>query len=65
MAAKHGTRRRYVEGCRCEDCTEANRLYFRSAGPPVIHDPPPRLSRYPQRGRRIPWSPAFRLRSLD
>jgi hypothetical protein len=29
VAAKHGTRRRYVEGCRCEDCTEANRLYFR------------------------------------
>jgi hypothetical protein len=29
MAAKHGTRRRYVEGCRCEDCTEANRIYKR------------------------------------
>jgi len=29
MAAKHGTRRRYIEGCRCEGCTEANRLYFR------------------------------------
>jgi hypothetical protein len=29
MTAKHGTRRRYVEGCRCEDCTAANRLYFR------------------------------------
>jgi hypothetical protein len=28
VAAKHGTRRRYVEGCRCKDCTEANRLYF-------------------------------------
>src|ERR1700759_402172 len=29
MAAKHGIRRRYVEGCRREDCTEANRFYKR------------------------------------
>ena len=25
----HGTRTRYVGGCRCEPCTEANRLYIR------------------------------------
>jgi hypothetical protein len=29
MTATHGTRRRYNEGCRCEDCTEANTLYLR------------------------------------
>lgn len=29
MAAKHGTRRRYVEGCRCDDCSEAQRIYQR------------------------------------
>jgi hypothetical protein len=44
MTAKHGTRRRYVEGCRCADCTEANRLYFRQrrAGesPAVVVSPP-------------------------
>jgi hypothetical protein len=27
--ARHGTRRCYVDGCRCDDCTESNRLYFR------------------------------------
>jgi hypothetical protein len=27
MAAKHGTRRRYNEGCRCDDCTVANTAY--------------------------------------
>jgi hypothetical protein len=27
MAATHGTRRRYNEGCRCEDCTAANAGY--------------------------------------
>lgn len=27
MAAKHGTRRAYVAGCRCDDCKEANRVY--------------------------------------
>jgi hypothetical protein len=27
MAAKHGTRRRYNEGCRCDDCTAANAAY--------------------------------------
>ena len=26
----HGTRGRYVSGCRCEPCTEANRLYGRA-----------------------------------
>ena len=25
----HGTRTRYVSGCRCEPCTEANRVYIR------------------------------------
>jgi hypothetical protein len=29
MAAKHGTRRRYVEGCRCDECAEAQREYQR------------------------------------
>ncbi|CAB4195064.1 hypothetical protein UFOVP1279_22 [uncultured Caudovirales phage] len=29
--AKHGTRSKYVAGCRCEDCTDANRVYQRSA----------------------------------
>lgn len=29
MAAKHGTRRRYVEGCRCAPCTEANSEWAR------------------------------------
>jgi hypothetical protein len=45
IAARHGTRRRYVDGCRCEDCTEANRLYFRhrraaagDASPPAAVD---------------------------
>ena len=46
MAAKHGTRRRYVEGCRCEDCTQANRVYFRRRRaakglPPTAVDPLP------------------------
>ena len=27
--AAHGTRRCYINGCRCDDCTESNRLYFR------------------------------------
>jgi hypothetical protein len=27
--ARHGTRRCYVNGCRCDDCTESNRAYFR------------------------------------
>jgi hypothetical protein len=30
MAAKHGTRRRYIAGCRCEDCAEAERVYRRA-----------------------------------
>jgi len=29
MAATHGTQRRYVEGCRCEDCKEAHRVSAR------------------------------------
>ena len=27
MAARHGTRRGYTEGCRCDDCKDAQRLY--------------------------------------
>jgi hypothetical protein len=27
MAARHGTRRSYTEGCRCDDCKGAQRLY--------------------------------------
>jgi hypothetical protein len=30
MTARHGTRRRYNEGCRCEDCTAANAAYQQS-----------------------------------
>ena len=29
MAARHGTRRGYNDGCRCEDCKDAQRLYQR------------------------------------
>ena len=32
MAARHGTRRRYNEGCRCEDCTAANAAYQQRYG---------------------------------
>lgn len=27
MASRHGTRSRFVQGCRCDPCTEANRTY--------------------------------------
>jgi hypothetical protein len=27
MAPRHGTRRRYNEGCRCKDCTADNTAY--------------------------------------
>ena len=27
MAARHGTRRGYNDGCRCDDCKDAQRLY--------------------------------------
>ena len=27
MAAKHGTASRYVQGCRCDACTDAERVY--------------------------------------
>jgi hypothetical protein len=57
MAAKHGTRRRYVEGCRCEDCTQANRVYFRRRRAakvlsPAAVDPLPAAgaSQSPERG---------------
>ncbi len=45
--ARHGTRRCYIGGCRCDDCTEANRLYFRrgraadNARPPAAAVPLP------------------------
>jgi hypothetical protein len=29
MAARHGTRRCYLGGCRCDDCKGAQRLYQR------------------------------------
>ncbi len=29
MAARHGTRRRYTDGCRCDDCKDAQRIYQR------------------------------------
>lgn len=29
MAARHGTRRGYNDGCRCDDCKDAQRLYQR------------------------------------
>jgi hypothetical protein len=29
MAVKHGTRYRYLKGCRCEACAEAERVYQR------------------------------------
>jgi hypothetical protein len=29
MAARHGTRRGYNHGCRCDDCKDAQRLYQR------------------------------------
>jgi len=29
MSAKHGTRHRYIDGCRCDDCKAANRDYQR------------------------------------
>jgi hypothetical protein len=41
MAVQHGTRRRYVGGCRCGDCTEANRLYFRERRAGVAGGQPP------------------------
>lgn len=30
MAVVHGTRRRYVHGCRCDDCARANSEWQRS-----------------------------------
>lgn len=41
MAVQHGTYRRYVEGCRCDDCKAANRSYQanyqqrKAAGEPI------------------------------
>jgi hypothetical protein len=29
MAARHGTRHRYIDGCRCDDCKTANATYER------------------------------------
>jgi hypothetical protein len=56
MAAKHGTRRRYVEGCRCDDCAEAQRTYQRdyrdrkANGLPTVS----RLPRRPQDAKPDP-----------
>lgn len=61
MAAKHGTRRCYVEGCRCDQCKEANTQWGRdyrarrSAGEtgraapsaPVLELVPPEPAGYP------------------
>jgi hypothetical protein len=30
MTARHGTRRCYTEGCRCDECKEAQRVYQRN-----------------------------------
>src|SRR5689334_5302780 len=43
MAARHGTRRRYTDGCRCDDCKDAQRIYQRRyrerslSGEQIIH----------------------------
>ena len=29
MSAKHGTRSKYVSGCKCARCVQANRIYQR------------------------------------
>ncbi|MDT5354450.1 MAG: hypothetical protein QOJ56_2982 [Mycobacterium sp.] len=29
MTIRHGTRYRYTQGCRCDDCKNANTLYLR------------------------------------
>lgn len=42
MASKCGTRRRYIDGCRCDECRAANRTYQREwaanrgSGQPVV-----------------------------
>jgi hypothetical protein len=44
MAARHGTRRRYNDGCRCEDCTAANTTYqqkYRQRPTAVVSLPAP------------------------
>jgi hypothetical protein len=45
MAARHGTRRGYNDGCRCDDCKNAQRLYqqrYRERSlSPVTHVSPP------------------------
>jgi WhiB family transcriptional regulator, redox-sensing transcriptional regulator len=38
---KHGTRSRYVHGCRCDACTEANTNYCRGFSSAVQIPPPP------------------------
>jgi hypothetical protein len=39
---RHGTRYRYAKGCRCDDCSEAERLYHRDyrlrAGGPRLQE---------------------------
>ena len=37
MAVRHGTRKRYGAGCRCDECKEAQRLYQRRYRERVAH----------------------------
>ena len=48
--AKHGTRAGYLAGCRCSDCTRANREYGR-AYDRAHYDPAKRRERYEKTGR--------------
>jgi hypothetical protein len=44
MAVRHGTRRRYIDGCRCGDCTAANTAYqqrYRQRPTAVVRLPAP------------------------
>jgi hypothetical protein len=63
MATKCGTRRRYVDGCRCEKCKRANREYARvlrqrhasrrSAGVVQLRDTPVSRSNGPVDGETV------------
>jgi hypothetical protein len=56
MAARHGICRRYVEGCRCEDCTGANRVYFRQRRAAKVQ-PPAAVVSLPAAGASQPYEP--------
>jgi hypothetical protein len=56
MAARHGTRRGYNDGCRCDECKDAQRLYQRRyrerrtngiTQTPVVQLPQPELGAGP------------------